>query len=187
MKTQKINILFIILLSAIPFLSNAQFEKAEFQASGLTCSLCSNAINKALKTVSFIESVNTDLNKNLFEISFKKNMPVDIDLIKKKVEDAGFSVAKFWVIVDLHNIKVDNETHANINGVNFHFINVKDQTLNGKQKLQVIDKNFVSNKEYKKFSAYTSLQCYQTGMMSSCCKSKQGVIPSSGRIYHVTI
>ncbi len=186
MKTQKINILFIIFLLGIPFFSNAQFEKAEFQASGLTCSMCSNAINKALKTVSFIESVHTDLNKNLFEINFKKNMPVDIDLIKKKVEDAGFSVAKFWVIVDMHNIKVANETHANINGANFHFMNVKEQTLNGKLKLQVIDKNFVSNKEYKRFSAYTSLQCYQTGTMSSCCKSKDGVIVS-GRIYHVTI
>src|SRR6478735_315736 len=82
------------------FTSNvqAQFNKAELQASGLTCSLCSNAINKALKTLPFVESVQTDLNKNLFTITFKNGQRPDIDAISKKVEDAGFSVAKFWLV-----------------------------------------------------------------------------------------
>jgi copper chaperone CopZ len=91
--------IFLLMMIIFPALiANAQVEKAEFQASGLTCSMCSNAINKALKTVPFIESINTDLNKNLFEITFKKNAVVDFDIIKKKVEDAGFSIAKFWII-----------------------------------------------------------------------------------------
>jgi hypothetical protein len=66
-------------------------------------------------------------------------------------------------------------------------MNVKPQTLNGDQRLQVIDKNFVSAKEYKKNSAYTSMQCYQTGMMAACCKSPDATVNSSNRIYHVTI
>jgi copper chaperone CopZ len=180
--------IFLSMMIIFPALiTNAQLEKAEFQASGLTCSMCSNAINKALKTVSFIESINTDLNKNLFEITFKKNIPVDLDLIKKKVEDAGFSIAKFWIVIDVHNQEIDKEKHIAMDGVNFHFVNVKKQILNGEQRLQVIDKNFVSAKEYKKNSAYTFMSCYQTGVMAACCKSQDGVAASSHRIFHVTI
>jgi copper chaperone CopZ len=187
MKTQKIKIFILASLFVIPFLVSAQLQKAEFQASGLTCSMCSNAINKALKTVPFIESVNTDLNKNVFEITFKKNTPVDIDVIKKKVEGAGFSIAKFWIIINLNDQKINNDEHTNVAGINFHFMNVKPQTLNGVQRLQLIDKNYVSAKEFKRYGAYTTMSCYQTGLMSNCCKAKDGSLASSGRIYHVTI
>ncbi|HLK27583.1 MAG TPA: heavy-metal-associated domain-containing protein [Puia sp.] len=185
MKAQRI----FLILAIISFsqIANAQLQKAEFQASGLTCSMCSNAINKALKTVPFIETVNTDLNKNVFEVIFKKNVPVDFDAIRKKVEDAGFSIAKLWVIADLHNQKINNDEHVSIDGLNFHFMNVKSQTLNGSQRFQLIDKNYVSAKEFKKCSAYTTMPCYQTGTMSNCCKSKDGAVASGNRIYHVTI
>ncbi|HLY69997.1 MAG TPA: heavy-metal-associated domain-containing protein [Puia sp.] len=187
MKTQKIKILILASLFIIPFLVNAQLEKAEFQASGLTCSMCSNAINKALKTVPFIESVNTDLNKNIFEITFRKNTTVDIDAIKKKVEGAGFSIAKFWLTITWNDQKINNDDHVAVEGVNFHFMHVKPQTLNGVQRLQLIDKHYVSAKEFKKYALYTSMPCYQTGLMSNCCKSKDGSFAPAGRIYHVTI
>jgi copper chaperone CopZ len=180
-------IFFILLIAFLRLTANAQLEKAEFQASGLTCSMCSNAINKALKTVPFIESINTDLNKNVFSITFKKNTAIDLDVIKKKVEDAGFSIAKFWIVADLHNLAINNDEHVAIDGINFHFLNVKPQTLNGEQRLQVIDKNYVQAKEYKKNSLYTSMPCYQTGVMSACCKSPAASLSSSNRIYHVTI
>jgi len=187
MKTLKI-FLIIIFFFSISKITNAQIQKVEFQASGLTCSMCSNAINKALKTVPFIETVNTDLNKNIFEIIFKKDVPVDLDAIKKKVEDAGFSIAKFWIIENLHDQKISNDEHIAIDGLNFHFMNVKSQTLNGSQRFQLIDKNYISAKEFKKCSAYTSMPCYQTGAMANCCKSKDGTVATtSNRIYHVTI
>ncbi|SRR5579871_1839470 len=186
MKTRLIKSSLLFLIIFFPSLTHAQLEKAEFQASGLTCSLCSNAINKALKTIPFIEAVNTDLNKNIFQITFKKNVIIDIDLIKKKVEDAGFSIAKFWIIENLHDLKIENDQHALIDGTYFHFMHVKSQTLNGENRLQIIDKDFVAAKEFKKYSAYTSMPCYQTGMMSDCCKS-HGSRVSPARIYHVTI
>jgi copper chaperone CopZ len=176
-----------LMIISLALITNAQVEKAQFQASGLTCSMCSNAINKALKTVSFIESINTDLNKNLFEITFKKNVPVDLDAIKKKVEDAGFSIAKFWIVADFKNVKIDKEEHVAVGNFNFHFMNVKQQTLNGEQRLQLIDKDFVSAKEFKKNNAYTSMPCYQTGTMAECCKSADANLNASNRIYHVTI
>ncbi|MBS1918388.1 MAG: heavy-metal-associated domain-containing protein [Bacteroidetes bacterium] len=187
MKTQSIKSYLLAIVFFIPFLTNAQLQKAEFQASGLTCSMCSNAINKALKTVPFIESVDVNLNKNLFILSFKKDVPVDIDVIKKKVEDAGFSIAKFWITVNLSNEQIQNDAHVSVSGMNFHFMNVKPQTLNGIERLQLIDKNYISAKEFKKFSTYTSMSCYQTGTMGNCCKSKDDAVASGSRIYHVTI
>ena len=64
MKTLKIIITIIFLLSV----SNtfAQLTKVEIVATGLTCSMCSNAINKQLKTLTDVEKVDIDLNTNTF-------------------------------------------------------------------------------------------------------------------------
>lgn len=75
--------------------TKARVTKVYLQASGLTCSMCSNSINKALKTLDFIDKVDADIKNYTFEISFKANSIVDFDKIKKKVEDAGFSVPDF--------------------------------------------------------------------------------------------
>lgn len=79
--------------------TQAQVTKVYLQASGLTCSMCSNSINKALKTLDFIDKVDADIKNYTFEISFKANSIVDFDKIKKKVEDAGFSVSDFVAIL----------------------------------------------------------------------------------------
>ena len=72
--------------------SQAQFTKASLQATGLTCAMCSNAINKALLRVPFVESVKSDIKNSAFSIVFKTGQEVEIDALRKAVEDAGFSV-----------------------------------------------------------------------------------------------
>lgn len=176
------------LLISLSLLGFSQFEKVELQASGLTCSMCSNAINKALKTLPFVESIETDLNQNLFTIMLKKNVPVDFDAISKKVEGAGFSVARCWVVADLRDLNLHNDEHIVLDGLNIHFMNVKSQTLNGLVRLQIIDKHFVRAADFKRFSNLTTMTCYKTGMMGNCCGAEH--VPkemASGRIYHVTI
>ena len=90
MKTLKI--LFGLLFVAT--ISNAQYRNIELQAAGLTCSMCSNAINKALKPLPFINKIDTDLKNNLFSITLWEGTTPDFDLLKKKVEEAGFSVGR---------------------------------------------------------------------------------------------
>ena len=41
--------------------SQGTIYKASLQATGLTCAMCSNAINKALLQVPFVESVKSDI------------------------------------------------------------------------------------------------------------------------------
>ena len=61
MKTLKI---FILLLVTTISAAKAQFTKAELQVSGLTCSMCSKATEKSLRTLDFIGDIKADLNRN---------------------------------------------------------------------------------------------------------------------------
>jgi copper chaperone CopZ len=163
----------------------AQFSSANLQAAGLTCAMCTKAINKSLEKLAFIESVNADIKSSSFDITFKKNASVDIDALQKAVDDAGFSVAKLKLTGNFDNVKVEKDAHVNIDGRTFHFLNVSNQTLNGQKTIVIADKDFVSAKEFKKVSASTKMPCVQTGKTAACC-TKDGV-PQNTRVYHVTI
>ncbi len=169
----------------ISFQSFAQIRTVNLQASGLTCSMCSNSINKALNTIDYVTNVKANIKNSSFEISFKPGAKIDFDLLKKKVEDAGFHVAKLTAVVNFDNEKIENDRHINLNGLVLHFLNVTDQQLNGEKTIQVLDKGFVSSKDFKKNAQYTKMECYKTGVTGSCCTSS-GLVAGT-RIFHVTI
>ena len=160
----------IFLLAAMVYSMavNAQVTKVSLQASGLTCSMCSNSINKALRSLDFVDRVDANIKTSTFEVSFKPNSKVDFDKLKKKVESAGFSVAGFSATMHFNNVKIKSNEQVVVGDKKLQFVNVKAQTLNGPQTIKVIDKGFVSSKEYKKNSVATA-------------DSK------SGKVYHVTI
>jgi copper chaperone CopZ len=176
---------FIFMVTILSLGMQAQFSKADLQATGLTCAMCSNAINKALQKVPFVESVKADIRNSSFDIVFKKNAEVNIDALKDAVEDAGFSVGNLKLTGNFSEVKIASDEHVKIGNENFHFLNVKSQVLNGEQAITVVDKNFVSEKQFRKYSAATKMSCMQTGKAASCCV-KDG-IPAAARIYHVTI
>lgn len=169
---------------AIPFLSFSQVQKVSLQAAGLTCSMCSNAINKAFKTLDYIDKVTTNLETNTFDITFKDASKVDFDQLKNKVEGAGFSVAKMVVTLNVNNLKVANDEHIIIGGKLFHFLDVKDQTLNGVENFTLVDKGFLLAKSFKKYASFTKMACVNTGHAAACCAKD---ITAGTRIYHVTI
>lgn len=131
----------------------AQYVKVELQAAGLTCSMCSKSIHKQLQTLSFIDSIGVNLDKATFIIFFKANQLVDFNAIKLKVEDAGFSVASLNVFYNFKNYNVEANSVFNYNQSIFNFITTKSQLLNGIVPFKIIDKGFVSAKEFKKYSA----------------------------------
>jgi copper chaperone CopZ len=176
--------LFISIVFA-SFAANAQFKTATLQAAGLTCAMCTKAINKSLDRLSFISKVEPDIKNSAFIITFKEGADVDFDALKKAVEDAGFSVARLKVTGTFNNLAIQNDAHVQLSGKTFHFLNISNQKLNGQQSVVFVDKDFVSDKEYKKYSAATKMSCVQTGKAASCCV-KEGV-PHNTRIYHVTI
>lgn len=173
------------MMLGIAFGSFAQFRTASLQATGLTCAMCSNAINKALQDVPFIESVKSDIKNSRFQIAFRHDADVNIDAIRSAVEDAGFSVGSLQLTGQFNSIAVANDKHVSVGNTVFHFLEVKNQTLNGEQTITVLDKNFVTAKKFKKVTGSTKMECLQSGRAASCCE-KEGV-PAGARVYHVTI
>ncbi len=133
---------------------SAQFTKAELRADGLTCSLCSNATYKQLKTLDFIDSIGMDLDHATFLLYFNKDKTVDFEKIRNKVEFAGFTVGMLKATYTFNNFTVDTSHCFNMAGAVFCFINANTQTLNGEAELQIVDAGFISKKEYKKYADY---------------------------------
>jgi copper chaperone CopZ len=149
--------IFLFVAIALSIATKAQVNKVSLQASGLTCSMCSNAINKALKTLDFVDKVDADIKTYTFEISFKPNSSVDFDMIKAKVEKAGFSVSSFIATIQFNDVQVKNNQRVTIGDKAFLFINVQDQLLQGAKQIKVLDKGFVAPKEYKGYVFSVSL------------------------------
>jgi copper chaperone CopZ len=165
----------IIFLLAISLQGQGQIRSANLQASGLTCAMCSKAVYKALSGVAFVEKVNADIENSSYDLTFKPGSKVNPDALSKAVVDAGFSVSRLKLTTDFDNTKIQNDTHISLNDQSFHFLNVSPQTLTGAKTITLVDKNFVSAKDYKKFSKLTSMKCYDSGVMEG------------KRVYHVTL
>lgn len=161
------------------------FTGAMIQASGLTCALCSNAINDALEQLGFIASIEPDLNTSSFLVTFKPNTTVSFDAMKDAVIDAGFSVASLKVSANFDQpVKVEKDKHFTFHGLNLHFMNDEERELSGEQWIKVIDKNFIATKDFKNFSKTTTFGCYETGVMADCCQISG---KKNQRIYHITL
>lgn len=165
--------------------SGAQFSKATLQATGLTCAMCSNAVNKAVQSIPFVESVKSDIKNSSFDIVFKKEGEVNIDALKDAVEDAGFSVGSLKITGTFNDVNVEKDKHVKIGNDVFHFLNADSRILTGEQAITVVDKNFVTEKQFKKYSAATKMSCVKTGKAASCCV-KDGVA-ANARVYHVVL
>lgn len=165
--------------------ASSQFTKAELQATGLTCAMCSNAINKAVSALPYVESVTSDIKNSSFNIAFKDDAKTSIDGLRQAVEEAGFSVGSLKVTGNLTGVQVKNEAPVKIGDQVFAFLKTKDQVLTGETTLQVVDKGFVTEKEFKKLRSAIKRESLQTGKADQQAV-KQGV-PEGTRIYHVTI
>jgi copper chaperone CopZ len=177
--------LFIGFAMFISFSVNAQFKSANLTAAGLTCAMCTRAIDIALEKLPFVQSVEPNIKTSTFDISFKAGKAVDFDQLKTAVEGAGFSVAKLAVKTDFKNVMVKNDAHVQVGNKTFHFLKVPAGTLNGEKSVTIVDKNFLNSKEHKKYAAATTMACVQTGKAASCCTNAGS--EAGERIYHVTI
>jgi len=177
---------FLLVIATLIYIAGfSQFSRASLQASGLTCAMCSKAVKAALEKVPFVKEVKVNIKNQEYSIAFKEDSKADFDELKKAVEDAGFSVASLKVTGNFTGVTVEKDKHLQLDGKNFHFVNSTTQVLNGEKTLTIVDKDFLSAKEYKKFSAATKMECIKTGKAGECCV-KEG-IHSEERVYHVII
>jgi len=177
---------FLLVIATLIYIAGfSQFSRASLQASGLTCAMCSKAVKAALEKVPFVKEVKVNIKNQEYSIAFKEDSKADFDELKKAVEDAGFSVASLKVTGNFTGVTVEKDKHLQLDGKNFHFVNSTTQVLNGEKTLTIVDKDFLSAKEYKKFSAATKMECIKTGKAGECCV--KAAIHSEERVYHVII
>ncbi len=138
------NLIFIY-LTIVSILSitsaNAQISKVEIRATGLTCSMCSNAINKQLKSLPEVVTVETDLNTNTFTVILKEGNALSPKIFKEKVEKAGFFIGS--LLVTLKPETITNMPYIQVNKVS---------NANVEVQIQILDKGYVTEKEFKKLS-----------------------------------
>lgn len=154
---------------------SAQYKEAWLQASGLTCAMCSNAINKAVSKLAFVEKVDSDLDQSAFVIRFKPGVSVSFDEIRKKVEEAGFSVALLKVTAVINELPVKKGEVLVWGGLNLWVVNSPTGALSGEQTFTVLEKGFLTAKEYKKSGASVTAPAYQSA------------IAAGKRVYIVTL
>lgn len=130
----------------------AQLTKVEIVATGLTCSMCSNAINKQLKTLTDVEKVDIDLNTNTFIVFLKDNNQITPEILKNKVEDAGFFVGEMILVLTFKNQIIAENLPVYNSNMSFIFIDSKVKILNGELKIKVLDKGYVTAKAFKKIA-----------------------------------
>lgn len=142
MKTfSKKYILTVLIVSLFTTVGHTQISKAEIRATGLTCSMCSNAINKQLKSLPEVVSVETDLNTNTFTVLLKDGNTLKPSVFKESVEKAGFFIGSLVLTVDSKTASKSP------------YVLVKKAEMNDKQvQIQVLDKGYVTDKEFKKVS-----------------------------------
>jgi copper chaperone CopZ len=165
--------------------AQAQVTKASLQASGLTCSMCSKAVYQALSAVPFVEKVQVDIKNQQYNLTFKPGTTVDFDALSKAVQDAGFSVAALRVTAHVDSLMAQKDTHVQIGSQYFHFLNASGQSLSGEATFNIVDKDFVTAKEFKKWSAASKMACVKTGRAANCC-AKDG-LAANAHVYHVII
>jgi len=151
MKTDIIIKRFIALVMLLGITSSyAQISKVEIMATGLTCSMCSNAINKQLKAMPEVEKVMIDLNNNTFVVNLKNNSLVTPQMLKSNIEKTGFFVGSMILTMDANNVEPKgNSSFKNASGT-YVFVNPDEKATNEKMRLKVLNNGFVTKKEYKK-------------------------------------
>lgn len=138
----------IVLLASIK--ANAQISKAEIMATGLTCSMCSNAINKQLKSLPEVVNVETDLNTNTFTVTLKEGNTLSPKVFKDKVEKAGFFIGSLVLTTKSETIKQGGYILVN-----------NTSSTNPEVQIQVLDKGYVTEKEFKKLSkSFKNIKTY---------------------------
>jgi copper chaperone CopZ len=175
--------LLVLCCLALSLSSHAQVTQVFLQASGLTCSMCSRSIYKALKTLDFVDSVEANIKNSTFNVTVRPGATADFDQVKQMVEDAGFSVTSFTAMMKFDNVQAQTDVHVTVDGRQLHFLNSKQQVLNGNKMIRVLDKGFVSSKEFKKNKGFTKMKCYETGVAGECCT--QSGVSIGTRMYHV--
>jgi copper chaperone CopZ len=144
--------IFLVICCLWALTSQAQVQKVNLQASGLTCAMCSKAIYKAVSALSFVDTVIVDIEASTYELRFKKEATPRFDQIAKAVVDAGFSVAKLSADIKFDKQAVDKNGETELDGIRYKIVASAPGILQGTKKIQFVGKPYMLPKDFKKIA-----------------------------------
>lgn len=148
-----------------------QIPEATIGIDGLTCSMCSFAVEQSIRKLEFVDSFHMDLNENVATIIFKNNHFADFELLVQAVMNAGFSVRFLHASCIMENDAVSDGMHIKYGTNLIHIIEWDPSVQNKKVALSFIDKNTISPKKYKKYLESINKECYKTMRSTPECHS----------------
>lgn len=72
--------------------AKTNLQVVEMGVGGMTCSMCSNAIQKHLKDVPGVASVSVSLSTNTARIEYEESDACNAEMLKEEIEDIGYTV-----------------------------------------------------------------------------------------------
>jgi len=99
-------ILSIVSLLAIP--AFAEIKTVNLHIDGLSCPFCALSLEKKLKKVEAIKTVDVHLKKAVTDVTLKPDIPFNLIAIQKAVKESGFTLRDIEVAVIGNVIQNDN-------------------------------------------------------------------------------
>ena len=121
--------------------ANAQIKSAEVLASGLTCSMCSKAIFKALSSLPFVDTIKVNIETSVYQLNFKKDSAVKIESIRDAVYDAGFAIAKLSITANWKDKNAIKDLVFSDLGYQFQWQTKSNKMLSNTQKVFIVNKD----------------------------------------------
>ncbi len=147
--------IFLLIFFSINY-SYAGFRYLKIGIDGLTCSACSRSVEMKLRKLSFIYSVEMDLENTEGKIILKESETIRLDEICSAVKDAGFSIR--FLKAELTDPITTKEKCFEIDHIQFQLLSYDSSKF-----IQIIHPCFLSKKEWKKYKIIdTKSDCFQT-------------------------
>jgi copper chaperone CopZ len=135
--------LFIFIFFLLNTKAKGQIQSIDVSASGLTCSMCSKAIFKALSQLDFVSAVKVDLEKSIYTLTFKSPERVKIEEIRDAVYDAGFSIETMQMTANFPVNKAINNEVVLLLGYQFKWELSSEKSIKHPQKVNFLNKDLL--------------------------------------------
>ena len=99
------NIFFYSILSILLFFSyttlvHAQSNEVILRVDGLACPFCAYGLEKKIMIIEGVQSYDVNMKKGEVYIGLKDNADIDIDILKRAVKEAGFTLRNIYHKLD---------------------------------------------------------------------------------------
>lgn len=169
----KLALIFLV-ISVLSIETKAQYRSASVGIDGLTCSMCSNSVEKLIRQLDFVASVKMDLNTTTAQVTFRPGKKVSMADLSKKVFDAGFSVRSLQALFNYESpVNAGEGKSYTYEEDEYIFVKGNELDIQGETLLTFIGKNYISQKEFTHWKSIVS--------------KYKGTVKGKAKVYHIIL